>query len=115
MEKSHDVASRKRRLAALVRADRGALEDALQQITPPPRYDVVKPAETGLVMVRGRIFERAGMRVLLVSAVDLPGARGAGLDNTRGLGGRSNTTPRGTDRTGSGTNSNTNRNANRTR
>ncbi len=54
MEKTDDIASRKRRLAALARTDRDALEGALRRITPVPRYDVVKPAETGLVMVRGR-------------------------------------------------------------
>src|SRR5262245_22062892 len=54
MKNDHDIAVRKRRLAALARAGRDRIEDALGRIKPAPRYDVVKPAETGLVMVRGR-------------------------------------------------------------
>jgi alpha-D-ribose 1-methylphosphonate 5-triphosphate synthase subunit PhnG len=54
MKKDHDTATRQRRLAVLARAGRDQLEDALGRIEPAPRYDVVKPAETGLVMVRGR-------------------------------------------------------------
>ncbi len=54
MKSDHDTKNRQRRLAVLARTERGTLEDALDRIKPPPRYDVVKPAETGLVMVRGR-------------------------------------------------------------
>jgi len=54
MKSDHDTKTRQRRLAALARVERGTLEDALSRIKPAPRYDVVKPAETGLVMVRGR-------------------------------------------------------------
>ncbi|MCW5744636.1 MAG: phosphonate C-P lyase system protein PhnG [Alphaproteobacteria bacterium] len=48
------AADRRRRLAALARADVGLLEESLDRLDPAPRYDVLKPAETGLVMVRGR-------------------------------------------------------------
>jgi alpha-D-ribose 1-methylphosphonate 5-triphosphate synthase subunit PhnG len=49
-----DTARRQRHLAVLARAGRGLLEDAFALVRPAPRYEVVKPAETGLVMVRGR-------------------------------------------------------------
>lgn len=54
MESSADIADRQRRLSTLARAARETLEAALARLTPTPRYDVVKPAESGLVMVRGR-------------------------------------------------------------
>jgi alpha-D-ribose 1-methylphosphonate 5-triphosphate synthase subunit PhnG len=54
METNADTAGRQRRLATLARTSRDALEAALRRIAPAPRYDVVKPAEPGLVMVRGR-------------------------------------------------------------
>jgi len=54
MKNDRDIAARQRRLAVLARAGRDQLEDALARMEPAPRYDVVKPAETGLVMVRGR-------------------------------------------------------------
>lgn len=54
MKSDHDTATRQRRLAVLARTGRDQLEDALARIAPPPRYDVVKPAEIGLAMVRGR-------------------------------------------------------------
>lgn len=54
MKSDHDTRNRQRRLAALARAERATLEDALGRLEPAPCYDVVKPAETGLVMVRGR-------------------------------------------------------------
>lgn len=54
MKNDHDIAIRQRRLAVLARAGRDRLEEALGRMEPAPRYDVVKPAETGLVMVRGR-------------------------------------------------------------
>lgn len=54
MQSSPDIVDRQRRLATLARVGRETLEAALDRIAPPPRYDVVKPAESGLVMVRGR-------------------------------------------------------------
>ena len=54
MKEDRDTGIRQRRLAVLARAGRDQLEDALDRMDPAPRYDVVKPAETGLVMVRGR-------------------------------------------------------------
>src|SRR5919109_986221 len=54
MKMDHDIATRQRRLAVLARAERDQLEEALARMEPAPRYDVVKPAETGLVMTRGR-------------------------------------------------------------
>jgi alpha-D-ribose 1-methylphosphonate 5-triphosphate synthase subunit PhnG len=54
MKPQDDIASRKRRLAALARADRSLLEDALARLSPAPQYVMLKPVETGLVMIRGR-------------------------------------------------------------
>lgn len=54
MASQTDTARRQRHLAVLARAGRGLLEDAFARVQPAPRYEVVKPAETGLVMVRGR-------------------------------------------------------------
>ncbi|MBL8675802.1 MAG: phosphonate C-P lyase system protein PhnG [Rhodospirillales bacterium] len=41
-------------LGVLARATREELEVALGALDPPPRHTVLKPAETGLVMLRGR-------------------------------------------------------------
>jgi alpha-D-ribose 1-methylphosphonate 5-triphosphate synthase subunit PhnG len=54
MASQPDTVRRQRHLAALTRAERGLLEEAFARLQPAPRYAVVKPAETGLVMVRGR-------------------------------------------------------------
>ncbi len=47
-------AARKRRLALLARAERARLETAWAELLQRPGYRMLKPAETGLVMLRGR-------------------------------------------------------------
>jgi alpha-D-ribose 1-methylphosphonate 5-triphosphate synthase subunit PhnG len=49
-----EVAARQRWLAVLARTPRARLEAALAALAPAPRYRPLKPAEAGLVMVRGR-------------------------------------------------------------
>ncbi len=46
--------ARKSWLAVLARAERAQLEKAVAELSPPPSWRVVKPAESGLAMVRGR-------------------------------------------------------------
>jgi alpha-D-ribose 1-methylphosphonate 5-triphosphate synthase subunit PhnG len=46
--------ARKSWLAVLARAERAQLEDAVAGLSPRPAWRVVKPAESGLAMVRGR-------------------------------------------------------------
>jgi alpha-D-ribose 1-methylphosphonate 5-triphosphate synthase subunit PhnG len=46
--------ARKSWLAVLARAERVKLEEAVAGLSPRPRWRVVKPAESGLAMVRGR-------------------------------------------------------------
>lgn len=46
--------ARKSWLAVLARAERARLEEAVAGLLPKPRWRVVKPAESGLAMVRGR-------------------------------------------------------------
>lgn len=48
------IDARKSWLAVLARAERAALEDAVTGLSPRPIWRVVKPAESGLAMVRGR-------------------------------------------------------------
>lgn len=47
-------AARQRRMALLARADRDCLEAAWSALPHKPDYRSLKPAETGLVMLRGR-------------------------------------------------------------
>ncbi|WP_119421556.1 phosphonate C-P lyase system protein PhnG [Desertibaculum subflavum] len=49
-----ETAARQRWLAVLARTPRERLEAALSELMPAPRYRPLKPAEAGLVMVRGR-------------------------------------------------------------
>lgn len=49
-----EAAARQRWLAVLARTPRERLETALADLAPAPRYRALKPAEAGLVMVRGR-------------------------------------------------------------
>lgn len=56
-EASHEqavIASRQRRMAVLARASRDEVERLLTQAGPLPPHEVLKPAETGTVMVEGR-------------------------------------------------------------
>ncbi len=46
--------ARKSWLAVLARAERAKLEEAVAGLSPQPKWRVVKPAESGLAMVRGR-------------------------------------------------------------
>jgi alpha-D-ribose 1-methylphosphonate 5-triphosphate synthase subunit PhnG len=46
--------ARKSWLAVLARAERARLEEAVAGLSPQPKWRVVKPAESGLAMVRGR-------------------------------------------------------------
>lgn len=46
--------ARKSWLAVLARAERVRLEEAVADLSPRPNWRVVKPAEAGLAMVRGR-------------------------------------------------------------
>jgi alpha-D-ribose 1-methylphosphonate 5-triphosphate synthase subunit PhnG len=46
--------ARKSWLAVLARAERARLEEAVAGLSPRPSWRVVKPAESGLAMVRGR-------------------------------------------------------------
>ncbi len=48
------VDARKSWLAVLARAERAQLEEAVTGLSPRPSWRVVKPAESGLAMVRGR-------------------------------------------------------------
>lgn len=48
------IDARKSWLAVLARADRVKLEEAVAGLSPRPIWRVVKPAESGLAMVRGR-------------------------------------------------------------
>ncbi|MBX3503183.1 MAG: phosphonate C-P lyase system protein PhnG [Alphaproteobacteria bacterium] len=48
------IDARRSWLAVLARAERTKLEEALSGLSPRPRWRVVKPAESGLAMVRGR-------------------------------------------------------------
>lgn len=48
------IAGRQRRMAVLARASRGEVEALLALAGPLPPHDVLKPAETGTVMVEGR-------------------------------------------------------------
>jgi alpha-D-ribose 1-methylphosphonate 5-triphosphate synthase subunit PhnG len=41
-------------LAVLARAERAKLEEAVSSLSPRPTWRVIKPAESGLAMVRGR-------------------------------------------------------------
>lgn len=49
-----ETTARKHWLAVLARTPRERLEAALAGLAPAPRYRALKPAEAGLVMVRGR-------------------------------------------------------------
>lgn len=53
-EATGETAARQRWLAVLARTSRQRLESAFAGLAPAPRYRVLKPAEAGLVMVRGR-------------------------------------------------------------
>src|SRR5689334_23359624 len=48
------IDARKSWLAVLARAERAKLEEAVAALSPKPTWRVVKPAESGLAMVRGR-------------------------------------------------------------
>jgi alpha-D-ribose 1-methylphosphonate 5-triphosphate synthase subunit PhnG len=48
------IDARKSWLAVLARAERAKLEEAIAGLSPQPKWRVVKPAESGLAMVRGR-------------------------------------------------------------
>jgi alpha-D-ribose 1-methylphosphonate 5-triphosphate synthase subunit PhnG len=48
------IDARKSWLAVLARAERAKLEEAVAALSPRPVWRVVKPAESGLAMVRGR-------------------------------------------------------------
>lgn len=48
------IDARKSWLAVLARAERAKLEEAVAGLSPQPKWRVVKPAESGLAMVRGR-------------------------------------------------------------
>jgi alpha-D-ribose 1-methylphosphonate 5-triphosphate synthase subunit PhnG len=48
------IDARRSWLAVLARAGRATLEEAVADLSPRPRWHVVKPAEAGLAMVRGR-------------------------------------------------------------
>ena len=48
------IDARKSWLAVLARAERAKLEEAVAALSPRPAWRVVKPAESGLAMVRGR-------------------------------------------------------------
>lgn len=48
------IDARRSWLAVLARAELAKLEEALSGLSPRPRWRVVKPAESGLAMVRGR-------------------------------------------------------------
>ncbi len=49
------IAARQRWMGVLARAEDGALEAAWAGLAEPPEYRVLRPPETGLVMVRGRM------------------------------------------------------------
>jgi alpha-D-ribose 1-methylphosphonate 5-triphosphate synthase subunit PhnG len=49
-----DIAARRRWLGILARADRPALERALESLAERPAYRLLRAPESGLVMVRGR-------------------------------------------------------------
>lgn len=49
-----DNSARARWMSALAHADPAVLEAARERLEPSPRYRLLRPAETGLVMVRGR-------------------------------------------------------------
>ncbi|MGE0422041.1 MAG: phosphonate C-P lyase system protein PhnG [Reyranellaceae bacterium] len=46
--------ARKSWLAVLARAERAKLEEAVARLSPRPTWRVIKPAESGLAMMRGR-------------------------------------------------------------
>lgn len=49
------AAERSRRISLLAKADTAELEAAWQDLDAPPSYNMLRPAECGLVMVRGRV------------------------------------------------------------
>jgi alpha-D-ribose 1-methylphosphonate 5-triphosphate synthase subunit PhnG len=51
----HDVAARQRWLAILARASLSELESAWDGVAEKPRYALLRPTESGLALVRGRI------------------------------------------------------------
>ena len=79
-----DVAARQRRLRLLARADRAQLEAALAALPASPSWRRLKPAETGLAMVRARAggagqrFNRGEM-TLSRCVVTLEGGAQAGV------------------------------------
>jgi alpha-D-ribose 1-methylphosphonate 5-triphosphate synthase subunit PhnG len=52
---SDGKAARQRWMGVLAKADPGALEASWSALAPPPGYEILRAAEIGLVMVRGRI------------------------------------------------------------
>jgi alpha-D-ribose 1-methylphosphonate 5-triphosphate synthase subunit PhnG len=55
-----DVATRQRWLSVLAKASLAQLEDAWNALETRPHYRMLRPAETGLVMLRGRIGGSGG-------------------------------------------------------
>jgi alpha-D-ribose 1-methylphosphonate 5-triphosphate synthase subunit PhnG len=55
MDANLDVAGRRAAMAVLAQARADEISRGLATLAPTPAYDEVRPAETGLVMVRGRI------------------------------------------------------------
>lgn len=51
---AESAAARARWMSALAQADPAAMDAAWARIAPPPGYHLLRPPETGLVMVRGR-------------------------------------------------------------
>jgi alpha-D-ribose 1-methylphosphonate 5-triphosphate synthase subunit PhnG len=56
-----DVATRQRWLSVLAKASLAQLEDAWNALEKRPLYRMLRPAETGLVMLRGRIGGSGGL------------------------------------------------------
>jgi alpha-D-ribose 1-methylphosphonate 5-triphosphate synthase subunit PhnG len=51
----HDMTNQQRWIAALAMTDRALLEEAWQALDPKPTYRLLRPVETGMVLLRGRI------------------------------------------------------------
>jgi alpha-D-ribose 1-methylphosphonate 5-triphosphate synthase subunit PhnG len=83
-ESGRDLAARKRAMALASRADRSELETQLSALWPDHGARELKPAETGLVMVRGRAGGdgapfNLGEATMTRAVVELPGGeRGYG-------------------------------------
>lgn len=52
---AQDTAARRRWMGVLAKASADEIARAWSRLAPSPAYDLLRPAETGLVMVRGRI------------------------------------------------------------